>query len=135
MAARAKRKREAKDVDEGDLSKLRLYCPFLANALMKAGRFGKKKEDKKKPQKGDDDFDSDDEEAEMLKKKKEKARAKAKSGKKEGKAKGSGPLSIVAKGIRDVLDYDPNKKGSKGEGDGVNYFIWMLIVNFSGRGR
>lgn len=51
MAARAKRKREAKDVDEGDLSKLRLYCPFLANAIMKAGRFGKKKDDKKKPQK------------------------------------------------------------------------------------
>lgn len=47
------------DVDDQDMSKLRLYCPFMFKALEKAGAL--KKKDKRKPKKGDDDFDSDDE--------------------------------------------------------------------------
>mmetsp|Transcript_23051 Transcript_23051/g.46636 ORF Transcript_23051/g.46636 Transcript_23051/m.46636 type:complete len:643 (-) Transcript_23051:54-1982(-) len=120
MNARGRRKKDAKDVDDEDMSKLRMYCPFMYSALQRAGRVAGKKKDKKKPVKGDDDFDSDDEEAEMLKKKKEKARAKAKAAKKKGSApKVSGTFGALAKSIKDVLDHDPKKEeGGGGEEDG-----------------
>jgi hypothetical protein len=119
MNARSKRKKEAKDVDEEDMSKLRLYCPFMFKALQKAGQLGKNKKDKKKPKKGDDDFDSDDEEAELLRKKKDKAKAKAKADRKKGKApkSGGGAFGALARSIKDVLDHDPSKEGRGGDGD------------------
>jgi len=118
MNARSKRKKEAKDVDEEDMSKLRLYCPFMFKALQKAGQLGKSKKDKKKPKKGDDDFDSDDEEAELLRKKKDKAKAKAKADRKKGKApkSGGGAFGALARSIKDVLDHDPSKEGRGGDG-------------------
>jgi hypothetical protein len=42
MAARSKRKKDAKDMDDEDMSKLRLYCPFMFKALEKAGAVKKK---------------------------------------------------------------------------------------------
>jgi hypothetical protein len=99
MNARGKRKKDAKDVNDEDMSKLRLYCPFMFKALEKAGAL--KKKEKRKPKKGDDDFDSDDEEAELIKKKKKKAVAKAKADKKKGKGGMSAFGKVrVSRGVR-----------------------------------
>jgi len=109
MNARGRRKKDAKDMDEKDMSKLRMYCPFMFDAIKKARNLGKKKEDKKKPQKGDEDYDSDDEEAELIKKKREKQKAKAKAAKKAGKLEGkpASAFGALAQSIKQVLDHDP----------------------------
>jgi len=116
MNARGKRKKDAKDVNDEDMSKLRLYCPFMFKALEKAGAL--KKKEKRKPKKGDDDFDSDDEEAELIKKKKKKAVAKAKADKKKGK----GGMSAFGRVRVSVLR--PGYRRAQG------FFTWVFFEGF-----
>jgi hypothetical protein len=106
MNARGQRKKEARDMNEEDMSKLRLYCPFMSKAMDKAAKAaGLKSKNKKKPVKGDEDFDSDEEDQELLKKKREKAKAKGKKGKKPS----SSALSKAALIFKEMLDTKPKE--------------------------
>ena len=114
MNARGQRKKAAKDVGEDDLSKLRLYCPFMSKALDKAAKAAgmKKEKGKPKPKRGDEDFDSDEEDQQLLRKKREDKKKKAKG---KGKKPSSSALSKAALMLKQMLETKPEGNDDGGE--------------------